>query len=303
MEYRTVLRQFEVERMLADDGVDRDNFGVRYGHGMLELILETNAEKLDQLFPRFSVAHQTLYAVNAFVGEVCNGGISQFFFNAVPVLRDAVPQALGRIGDSSVMEHCGVLFSAATDASLQSIRSNATSWDEFLEFKGQMGEAAELFDNWFFEGQQAPLDRKMRSFVRNNLEEYVRICEGNKGLEQQWTRRTLRRLIYQYHDYCDAERRGSDWAFYDLLLHPDISERLPDSQTERRSEAQSIVATCFPTIEKAFRSPSRATFCEEETPSIQMNGDGWLRRLPAVTLHYYENEMDMLWGIAEWDGM
>lgn len=295
-DYRVVLREFEYQRMFAGTGSDRIYFGERYAGLLLERVFETDASKLNTLLPQFPLAQRTLYALNAFVGEVTNGGISQFLFNATPALRRAASAALEQIGDDEILSRSKALFHAAERKRGEVC---AAGWDGFLEMRDAMGEKAKAFDEWFFDGQEAELDSKMRQFVQQHRDEFLVFCDGDSDLQRDWTRRILGRVLRAYEGYLKDEKRGfPKWALYHLLFTPSIRDTLGDADPVRQAEARKLAGKLVPTIRGAYRVPRRASFQSEPAPRLHLSGKGWLSSTPPLTLEYYECRSDMLWLIA-----
>jgi len=301
VDYRAIVRQFEVERMLSDEGVNRNYFGVRYSDILLERIYDTDVAKLDRLFPTFPPELQALYVLTKFSAEIDNGGISQFFFNARPGVRRAVPAACALIGDHEVMNRTADLFAKAEEVSVTRHRLSVRAWDDYLDYTDTFSDTADEFNDWFYGGYRQELDRRMRAFITAHMDRYLLRCEGAKHLERLWMKKKLARIVDRYRWYSESDRKGTGFNFFDLLFTPDARESLGLDEAARCAAAQAIAGKCYPSILRAARSPSRACFSAGDMPRIEICGRSFLRRFSAVTLLFYEeHEMDMLWGIASW---
>lgn len=276
-----------------------ESYGERYSDELLSLIYSTDPRKIEKQFPTFSRCHQILYALSAFVGQVGNGGISQFCFNCKPVVQTAVLDAMQQLGADEMLKRAQpIINNRESNQTLQLMREEAESWDDFTEFCEEMGDETDAFDNWFFDGQKTQLDKLMRQFVIQNKESYVRICDGNTRLERQWTRRILRPLLREFDEYVREERKQTGCDFYDLLFLSAARDPFSEDRTERNKIAGSIAKKCFPTIRNVYRNPDRATYMEQPIPELHLNGKSWFKSYPPVVISYSEDKSNMPWLVA-----
>lgn len=196
-DYRTILFRDELDQLLRDpeDEALRESFGGDYADALLSRIFDTDARKLAKLFPRWTTGQQTLYAINALVGEVCNGGISQFFFNPASVLRYEIVPALERIGADAIAQRYArelVRYEHA-EPELGELRSHAlkrADWNGYRAFKaafesGGQPDEAKTFDAWFYAGRKGELNRLMRDYIRRHPDQFAIYCDGNPSLQRR----------------------------------------------------------------------------------------------------------------------
>jgi len=294
-----MMQRDEEENDKQDGEFKLESYGEGYSDELLSLIYSTNPKKIEKLFPTFSHCHQTLYALGAFVGQVGNGGISQFCFNCTPVIRTAVLDAMQQLGANEILKRAQPIINIReSNQTLQLMREETESWDDFREFCDEMGDETEEFDNWFFDGQKTHLDKLMRQFVLQNRESYVRVCDGNIRLERQWTRRILQPLLHEFDEYIREERNQTGCDFYDLLFLSAARDPFSKDRAERDKIAGIVAKKCFPTIRNVYRNPDRASYREQPIPKLHLNGKSWFKSYPPVVISYSEDKSNMPWLVA-----
>ena len=266
---------------------------------------QRDARKLHRTLGRLNKTQRTLYAVNALCGEISNGGISQFFFNTRPFLRNAAATALERIGATDMLrEYMKILERIEGDDDLAAIRATAEVWSDYMAFKnglesGHSDPAA--FDDWFFDGQEEVLDRLMRAFISNREDDLVRFCDGDTRLEARWSGKRLGRLVDDYDRYQSAYEEGRPYQFFDHLFTPNCRERFGDFREERKENARIVAAKLMSLIRKAARKPSIASFVTQPSPGISICGLSGFRSGGHVIVSFYENNFDLQWLISAWE--
>lgn len=302
-DYRVILRRFEFERLMASPPGGDEGFGGRYANGLLATFYETDASRLGRTFRRLRGAQRTLYALNALCGQIDNGGISQFFFNSPPWFRDEVEQALERVGAIEFRhEYSKVLEGVRGNDRLAGIRRGATKWDDYLDDKSELGGGKTLdaaFDDWYFAGQAAKLDRFMRGYIDGREGDLVRYCDGDRRLQARWTGQRLELLVATFESYRASAERGGPFVFFDSLFMRDLRDRFGASSEERRENARRVAEVLMPAIRRAARRPGTVAYAERPAPRITIDGDR--RGGGPVVIQFHEDEHVLLWSIAEWE--
>lgn len=302
-DYRVILRHFEFERLMALPSGRVEDFGGRYSNGLLASFYETDASKLNRTFRRLKEGQRTLYALNALCGQIDNGGITQFFFNVQPLLHVEVENALERVGAIEFLhEYLKVLESMRGNAHLAEIRRSATDWDDYLDYKSELGGEKSVnvaFDDWYFAGQAANLDRFMRRYIEGREGDFVRYCDEDRRLQARWTGQRLGDLVANFDDYRENADRGGSFGFFDSLFMPDLREGFGNSSEERRGNARNVAESLIPVIRRAARRPSIAAYADRPAPRISI--DGGPRSGGHVVIQFHEYDHALRWSIAEWE--
>src|SRR5688572_30556402 len=101
-DYRVILYRHEWEDLLREKSQEELRHAPYFADVLLRRIFMTDARKLSRLYPKWTEGQRTLYAINVFIGEVMNGGVSQFLFNPGGILRYEVLDRLQRVGADDV---------------------------------------------------------------------------------------------------------------------------------------------------------------------------------------------------------
>ncbi|MFO0889647.1 MAG: DUF4375 domain-containing protein [Isosphaeraceae bacterium] len=302
-DYRVILRRFEFERLLVPPPLRPVTFGGRYSGRLLDAFSATDATELHRTFGQLNEAQQTLYALNSFCGEISNGGISQFLFNAHPLIRDAAATALQRIGATEALREYSRIRGRSQDERLAEIRATATSWDEYLAFKEGLGDEEPThrsFDDWFFAGQEEILDRLTREYLAGRENDLVRFCEGDHRLEARWAGERLGRLVSDFDRYQVGYASAGLFRFFDLLFTPDRREQFGHSRDQREETARIVATGLMPLIRQAAQRPEIASYAERPSHRITIGPESAPPGCGRVTVSFHENELDLMWSISEW---
>lgn len=303
-DHRVILRRFEFERLFVPFTDGAPSFGGRYSDRLLESFFATDARKLDRTIGRLNETQRTLYAVNAFCGQIDNGGISQFFFNSPPVLRSAVHTALEHLGASDMLrKYSEMLERFQRDESLGRIRSAAEGWDDYLAFKRELNSedsATNTFDDWYFAGQQEILDRLMRQNLAGREHDVVRFCDGHPRLEARWTRELLGRLVSAFEWYQVKSPSGIDYGFFDLLITPERRPHFGGCEEERRKSARSVAVQLMPAIRRAARRARFANYAERPSPQITIKSGHNGKDTDRLIASFHDDGSNLMWSISGW---
>jgi hypothetical protein len=197
---RVILYRREWQELLrAPDAAKRHHFGGDYVDLVLTEMYRTDARKLASLLPTWTVAQRTTYSLNNFVGEVLNGGISQFFFNGNGVLFAEVLAALARVGADSVRARYAAELEnynrrEPTLSGIYQETQQSGDWEGFRSFKAALSQSdpSESFDEWFYGGREGELDDLLRNYLGSHANQAVRFCDDDKGLASEKARRGIR---------------------------------------------------------------------------------------------------------------
>ena len=301
-DHRTILYRSEWDALLREPPDLRGYFGAGYADVLLDSIYRTDARRLAALFPTWTLGQQTLYGLNAFVGEVTNGGVSQFLFNPCRVLRYDVLEAMRRVGDDELAARYARELERyeRAERDLNARRANASRageaegfegfWAGFKDFQRRLdatGAAEQPFNDWFFAGREAELDRRTRQWVGEHRDAFAVLCDDSRPLQRLKARRAAAALA-------DAalHRLRFPMLSADALFSP--ASRPPGATTGGDEWARRILADRRRLLLLARRGLARLSV-EERDGRLTARISDWVSRRSIVI----ENQ-EGCWNVVGW---
>lgn len=273
MDYRYLVRQFELERMLTDADRERRSFGARYVEPLLAVVFSSIAENLEVHYPELPESHKLLYAVNAFAYQLSGGGFGEFRVEtgAPLCLLETIQPSLSKIGA----------------ADFASALPSATSHGG----RALIGRMCEMQRSTTPEALRQ-LDELTRRYIHQHQGQYFIVCDGNAGLEIDWTKSRLEQFTW------NARHFGRDGQVY--LFEPTIRQSVSSLGQKKLGR---LVRSCRALVDNA-RKFGNGTEFDVSQNSILIRAEETNDIISDVTLKYFEDhQVEMRWGIFSWTAM
>lgn len=144
----------------------------------------TSPAAQERVFAELSAGQRLLYCYFPFKGEVCNGGVGQFFCNTSGSLKDPLWEGLALVPELAEFRgrySVELERHLAGRNELEAIKRHAQrnrDWAAFQQFcapfRRQTG-----FDSWYYE--HAPgIERRLLAYVVEHIEDFFRVCSDDR---------------------------------------------------------------------------------------------------------------------------
>lgn len=312
-DYRVILRRFEFDRiMLPRQKIDR----LAGGPILSELFpprYEIGNTGIYEQFSGLSDSFRTLFSIHQFDSSMLNGGLRNFL-DSHPLIWFEVRDAFGRIGDWEILDQYDrELESLLGDQVLSEFRMATTSTSELAELRSKYegfleslkdSASTDRFNKTYRDRGRNELDQLLREYLSKCDDKLIRICDGNRNLEQAWFRKKLENLLHPYNEWVAFKNRHPNFSYggNGLAFTPEALQKMGFYESMRNRKASRILKGLADCVQKGRIYPGIMTYAESPTPQITIHlGKTWLGKDAPILIDFTESKSGrQSWKISRW---